>query len=114
MRVSRSALLVLLLSTLPAFAADPKDCLALNARIDNDVSSPSGIRVTVSGRNHCSEDLDGYEARFKVLAIGPTGSAIATQNGRFGGSISPHAEVETKVFVACDPDRVRSVRAEAR
>jgi hypothetical protein len=114
MRVSRLVLVVLLLSALPAAAADPKDCLALTAQIDNDVSSPSGVRVTISGRNHCSEDLDGHEVRFKVLALGPAGSAIATQNGRFGGSISPHAEVETKVFVACDPDRVRSVRAEHR
>ena len=114
MRICRLVLVVLLLSALPAAAAEPKDCLTLSARIDNDVSSPSGVRVTVSGRNHCSEDLDGHDARFKVLAIGPTGSTITTQNGRFGGSISPHTEVETKVFVACDPDRVRFVRAEHR
>ena len=114
MRICRSGLLVLLFSAVALFAAEPKDCLDMNAKIDNDVSSPSGVRVTITGRNHCSEDLDGYDAKFKVLAIGSGGSTIATQNGRFGGTIPSHGQAETKVFVACDPDRLRSIRVEHR
>jgi hypothetical protein len=106
--------LALLFAAAALPGADAKDCLGLSARIDNDVSSPSGVRVTVNGRNRCSEDLDGSQAGFKVLAIGPGGTVIATQYGRFGGTVAPHGQVETKVFVSCDPDRVRSVRAEPR
>lgn len=113
MRRARSSVLALLFAA-SVFGASPKDCLDLTARIDNDVSSPSGIRVTVSGHNRCSEDLDGSEARFKVTAIGAGGAAIATQSGRFGGTVAAHGRVETKVFVLCDPDRVRSIRVEAR
>jgi len=72
------------------------------------------MRVTVSGRNRCSEDLDGSEARFKVIAVGAGGAPIANQTGRFGGTIAAHGRVETIVFVSCDPERVRSVRVEAR
>ena len=114
MRINRRGLLVLLSSAAVLLGAEPKDCLTLDARIDNDISSPSGVRVTITGRNNCSEDLDGYDAKFKVQAIGMGGAAIATQNGRFGGTIAPHAQAETKVFVACDPERVRSVRVEHR
>jgi len=114
MRIWRRGLLVLLSSAAVLLGAEPKDCLSMDARIDNDVSSPSGVRVTITGRNNCSEDLDGDHARFKVQAIGMSGSAIATQNGSFSGTIRAHGQVETKVFVACDPDRVRSVRVEHR
>jgi hypothetical protein len=114
MKTCRRGLLVLLTSAAVLLGAEPKDCLRLDARIDNDVSSPSGIRVTITGRNNCSEDLDGHDAAFKVQAMGMSGSAIATQNGRFGGTIPTGGQVETKVFVACDPDRVRSVRVEHR
>ena len=114
MRIYRWGLLVLLCSATVLLGAEPKDCLTLDARIDNDISSPQGVRVSITGRNNCSEDLDGHEAKFKVMAIGTTGSSIATQNGRFGGTIPPRAQVETKVFLNCDPDRVRSVRVEHR
>jgi hypothetical protein len=113
MRRARSGVLALLFAA-SAFGASPKDCLDLTARIDNDISSPSGIRVIVGGRNRCSEDLDGSEARFKVTAIGTGGVPIATQSGRFGGTVAAHGRVETMVFVSCDPERVRSVRVEAR
>jgi hypothetical protein len=114
MRVFRAIAALLLLAAGPLFAADAKNCLDLSARMDNDVSSPSGVRVTITGRNHCAEDLDGHEARFKVMAIGAAGAVIATQNGRFGGTIAPGGQVETKVFVSCDPERIKSLRIEAR
>jgi hypothetical protein len=106
--------LALLFAVAALPGANAKDCLALSARIDNDVSSPSGVRVTISGRNHCAEELDGGQGTFKVLAIGTGGTVIATQTGRFGGTVSAHGQVETKVFVSCDPDHVRSVRVEPR
>jgi hypothetical protein len=114
MRHLRIGALTLLLAGSPLLGADAKDCLDLTAKVDNDVTSPSGIRVTISGHNRCSEDLDGSTARFRVLAIGAAGATIATQYGRFGGTVAAHGRIETKVFVSCDPDRVRSVRAEAR
>jgi hypothetical protein len=114
MRGFRTSAAVLLLAAGPLFAEDAKNCLDLIARTDNDVSSPSGVRVTINGRNHCSVDLDGREARFKVMAVGAGGAVIATQNGRFGGTIAPGAQVETKVFVSCDPERIKSLRVEPR
>jgi hypothetical protein len=113
MRRFRTGALALSLAAIALLGADAKDCLNLAAKIDNDVSSPSGVRVTVVGRNRCSEDLDGSQARFVVKGIGTGGTVIASQRGRFGGTVAAHGQVETKVFVACDPDRVRSVRAEA-
>ena len=112
MRRFRTGALALALAAAALLGADTKDCLDLSAKIDNDISSPSGVRVTVIGRNRCSEDLDGSQARFVVKGIGTGGTVIASQNGRFGGTIAAHGQVETKVFVACDPDRIRSVRAE--
>ncbi len=114
MRFFRTSAAVLLLAAGALVAGDAKSCLDLSGRIDNDISSPSGVRVTIYGRNRCSEDLDGNEVRFKVMAVGMGGSVIATQNGRFGGTVASHGQVETKVFVSCDPERVRSIRVEAR
>jgi len=94
------------------WAADPKDCITLSARQDNDVSSPSGVRVTINGYNRCSEDINGYHCRFTVNAIGTGGKVVASQSGSFGGTIAPGGRVETKVFVVCDPDRVRSITVE--
>jgi hypothetical protein len=87
-----------------------RDCLEVSAVQDNDVSSPSGIQVTITGRNHCSEDVDGGKWRFKVAALGSGGAEIATRSGRFGGTVASHGQVETKVFLTCDPERVRSVK----
>jgi hypothetical protein len=112
MRRIRTAALGLLLAASFALAADPKDCLLLSARQDSDIQSPSGVRVTVNGHNRCAEDLDGNACRFKVSALGPGGVVIATQSGRFGGTVEPHGRIETKVFVLCDPDRVRSLSVE--
>jgi hypothetical protein len=114
MRPIRAAVLGLLLAGSALFAADPRDCLQLSASEDTDVHSPSGVRVTINGYNRCSEDLNGNDCRFRVEAIGPSGNVIASQSGRFGGSVGPGARVETKVFVVCDPERVRSVRVVAR
>jgi hypothetical protein len=94
------------------YAAEPKDCLDLSARQDHDVTSPSGIRVTVVGRNHCSEDLDGDRCRFRVKVLGSGNAVIATQSGTFGGTVAAHGSVESMVFVVCDPERVRSIAVE--
>ena len=110
----RAAAFWLLLGAFPLPAGSSKECLDLAVTRDNDVSSPSGIRVTITGRNHCSEDLDGSTSRFTVTALGSGGAEIATQNGRFGGTIAAHGHVETKVFLMCDPERVRSLRVAAR
>ncbi|MGH9369104.1 MAG: hypothetical protein ACRD3M_15690 [Thermoanaerobaculia bacterium] len=109
----RAVVLALLLAAPPARAADCRECLDLAAKQDQDITSPSGVRVTVTGRNHCPEDLDGYRCRFKVRVLGAGNTVIATQSGSFGGTIAVHATVETKVFVICDPDRVRSIAVEA-
>ena len=114
MRRFRTDTLALFLVAAALLGAEAKDCLDLSAKIDNDITSPSGVRVTVIGRNRCSEDLDGSQARFVVKGIGTGATVIASQNGRFGGTVAAHGQVETKVFVVCDPDRVRSVRAEPR
>jgi hypothetical protein len=108
-----AALLVLLLAVASSRAADHRECLDLAAKQDQDITSPSGVLVTVTGRNRCSEDLDGHRCRFKVKALGAGNAVIATQSGSFGGTVAPHASVETKVFVLCDPDRVRSIAVEA-
>ena len=113
MRRSWSAALGLLFASC-LFAANPTDCVNLSARQDTDVSSPSGIQVTINGYNHCSEDIDGSATHFRVNAIGPSGTAIAKQSGSFGGTITPGGRAETRVFVVCDPERVRSVTVEAQ
>jgi hypothetical protein len=94
-------------------AETAKECLDLAARIDHDISSPSGVRVTITGRNHCQEDIDSREFQFKVKVLAPGNSLVGTQHGKFGGIVAPGRVVETKVFVECDPDRVRSVTVEA-
>ena len=93
-------------------AGSAKECTDLAARIDTDVSSPAGVRVSITARNHCQEDIDGSDVAFRVKALGSGGGALASQYGRFGGSIAPGKTAETKVFVVCDPDRVRSVTVE--
>jgi hypothetical protein len=113
MRRLPTASLAFLLVAAPLFGGDAKDCLDLTAKVDNDVSSPSGVRVSITGRNHCQEEIDGSRSSFKVKALGSGSAVIATQRGRLGGTIAPGGRAETKVFVVCDPDRVRSVTVEA-
>jgi hypothetical protein len=112
--MKRFAAVAAFLILLPALlaGAEPKDCLRLSAKQDQDVTSPSGIRVTVVGRNHCPEDLDGDRCRFRVKVLGGGNAVIATQSGSFGGTVAAHGSVETIVFVLCDPERVRSVTVE--
>jgi hypothetical protein len=114
MKPIRIAAFGLFLAACPLFGGSGKGCLDLAVTQDNDVSSPSGIQVTVTGRNHCSEDLDGSRSWFKVIAIGTGGGEIATRSGRFGGTVAARGRVETKVFLVCDPERVRSLRVEAQ
>ena len=114
MKPTLTAALGFLLAAASLLAATGKDCLNLSVVQDHDISSPSGIRVTVTGRNHCSQDLDGSASRFTVTALGSGGAEIATQNGRFGGTIAAGGQVETKVFLMCDPERVRSLRVAPR
>lgn len=114
MRLLAAAALGFFLCADPLRAGTAKECTDLAAKIDNDVSSPSGVRVTITARNHCQEDIEGGEVAFKVKALSSGNAVVASQRGNFGGSISPGATAETKVFVVCDPDRVRSVKVEAR
>jgi hypothetical protein len=92
----------------PAQATDPKDCLDLSASQDRDVESPSGVRVTITGRNRCSDSVDSGRVSFTVKAMG-NGGVVGSQRGRFGGTVTAQGQVETKVFVVCDPGRVSSV-----
>jgi hypothetical protein len=92
-----------------AGAANPKDCFTLSVSQDQDVSSPSGIRVTVTGRSQCSESVDGSQVWFKVKATDRSSKVIGSQQGRFGGTVAPGGSAETKVFVVCDPYNVSSV-----
>jgi hypothetical protein len=110
----RAFLLALVFAVRPSLAAECRDCLDLSARLDQDTTSPSGVRVLVAGRNHCAETVDGYACRFRVRVLGAGNKEIATQNGSFGDGVAPRATVETLVFVVCDPERVRSVTVEAR
>lgn len=113
MRRSGMTVLGILLLASPLLGADARECLDLAAKIDHDVSSPSGVRVTITGRNHCQEDIDSRQLRFKVKVLASGSSVVGTQRGRFGGMVAPGALVETMVFVECDPDRARSVTVEA-
>jgi hypothetical protein len=113
MRRLHPALFTAFLAASPLLGGSAHDCLDLSARIDNDVHSPSGIRVFVTGRNHCGEDIDGRHGSFQVKALGSGNSVIGSQHGRFGGTVAANGSVETMVFVVCDPDRVRSVSVSA-
>ena len=95
-----------------ASAANPKDCFTLSVSQDQDVSSPSGIRVTVTGRSQCSESVEGSQVWFKVTAIDRSSKPIGSQQGHFGGTVAPGGSTDTKVFVVCDPYNVRSVSVE--
>jgi len=95
-----------------AGAANPKDCFALSVSQDQDVSSPSGIRVTVTGRNQCSDSVDSSQVWFKVKVGDRAGKAIGSQQGRLGGTVAAGASTDTKVFVVCDPYAVSSVTVE--
>lgn len=105
--ISVSAFLCLVLVT-PGQAADAKDCVDVSASRDHDIESPSGIRVTVTGRNHCQESVDSGRVWFTVKAMG-NGSVLGSQRGRFGPMVTAQGQVETKVFVTCEADRVSSV-----
>jgi len=109
MRILWAVLAAFLLAAPSLGAAEPKDCVAVSARIDYDAHSPSGIRVIVTGRSRCSEDVDSGRVSFLVVAHGSGASVVGSQRGSFGGTVAPNASVETLVFVLCDPDRVRSV-----
>jgi hypothetical protein len=113
MRKIRAAVLALLLGAAPVWGANPKECMDISASQDSDVHSPSGVRVTIRGTNRCSEEIDSGSIAFRVTALGTGDAVLAAQRGRFGGKVAPHGQVETKVFVLCDPERVRAVRVEA-
>jgi hypothetical protein len=110
-RILATAVVVCLAWVHPVQATDPKDCLDLSASHDRDVESPSGVRVTVTGRNHCSDSVDSGRVWFTVKAMG-NGGVLGSQGGRFGGMVNASGQVETKVFVVCDPGRVSSVSVE--
>ena len=114
MRALTAAALGFLLGACSLLAGTAKECTDLSARIDNDVSSPSGVRVSITARNHCQEDIDGSDVSFRVKVVGSGGGVLGSQSGNFGGSIGPGHTAETKVFVVCDPDRARSVTVDPR
>jgi len=92
-------------------AADAKDCLDVSGSQDRDVSSPSGVQVTVTGHNHCSDSVNSGQVWFTVKALG-NGAVLGSQRGHFGPTVSAQGQVETKVFVTCQPDRVSSISVE--
>jgi hypothetical protein len=96
-----------------ASAASAKECMDLSASRDQDVDSASGIRVTVSARNRCQESVDSGRLWFKVKAIGNGDAVMGSQKGHFGPTVPRQGQVETKVFVVCEPAKVRSVSVEA-
>ena len=102
---------VLCLALATAGQAADKDCLDLSASQDRDVESPSGIRVTVTGRNQCQESVDSGRVSFTVKAMGRDG-VLGSQRGRFGPTVTAKSQVETKVFVICQPDQVKSISVE--
>jgi hypothetical protein len=114
MRLLAAAAVLLLLGAAPLQAGTAKECTNLAARIDNDVSSPSGVRVSISAYNRCSDNVDGSEVGFTVKALAAGGAVVGSQRGSFGGSIAPGTTAQTKVFVVCEPDGVRSVTVEAQ
>jgi len=83
----------------------------VSASRDHDIESPSGIRVTVTGRNHCQESVDSGRVWFTVKAFG-NGGVIGSQRGHFGPMVTGQGQVETKVFVTCEADRVSSISVE--
>ena len=107
-----ASVLVLGLAAAAAAGANPKDCLDLSASQDSDVSSPTGVQVTVTGRNHCADSVDSSRAWFTVHAIDRGNHVIGSQGGTFGPVLAPGGSAETRVFVVCDPDKVGSVRVE--
>ena len=113
MRIIRTAVLVLLFAAAPLWGAKPTECMEISASQDSDVHSPSGVRVTIRGTNRCSEEINSGSFVFRVIALGSGDAVLGTQRGRFGGQVAPQGQVETKVFVLCDPERVRAVRVEA-
>ncbi len=107
-----ASVLVLGLNAAAAAGSNPKDCLDLSASQDQDVSSPSGIRVTVAGRNHCSDSVNSGSVWFTVKAMDGGNTVVGSQGGRFGPVLAPGGQAETKVFVVCDPEKVAFVRVE--
>jgi len=103
-----------LLCTVGGSAASSKNCLALRGEQDTEVESPSGIQVRVFGTNRCSEDLSGYDCRFKVSVLSSGRGVIGTQTGHFYGTIAAGETAETILFVTCDPTRVGSIEVNDR
>jgi hypothetical protein len=97
----------------PLLGGTPKECLDLGVSRDSDVSSSGGVQVTVTGYNRCEESVEGRRAWFRVTAFGSGNIALGSGAGRFQTTITPHERGETKLFVQCDPDRLRSLKVEA-
>lgn len=113
MRTPARALAVWLICAAPLAAAGAKDCLDLSASRDNDVSSPSGVQVSVTGYNRCDESIHPSSSWFRVTAIGSGNVELGARSGRFQATITPRSRGETKIFVPCDGDRVRLLRVQA-
>ena len=103
-----------LLTAAPLLAGSAKECLNLSATRDAEIYSPGGIQVTVTGVNdRCSDTVHPDQSSFRVRAIGPNGE-LGVQTGRFQTSTPPGSRSQTKLFVSCDPDRVRYLHVEGQ
>jgi hypothetical protein len=59
----------------------------------------------VSARNRCQESVDSGRLWFKVKAIGNGDAVMGSQKGHFGPTVPRQGQVETKVFVVCEPGK---------
>lgn len=114
MRSLRAALAFALLALVarPLSAEDLKKCLELSGRRDTADYVGAGLRVLVSVRNTCSEDVAGANLRFLVTVRSKNGGTAGTQRGRFSGTVKPYDRAETVVFVGCDAERAGEIEVE--
>ena len=109
----RRGILPWLLTAAPLLAGSAKDCLNLSATKDQEIYATSGIQVTVTGFNRCGDSVNPDKSAFKVKAMGNDGE-VGAQTGRFQTSIPPGDRGQTRVFIYCNPDRVRSLLVEGQ
>ena len=95
-------------------ADSPARCLALQAYPSS--VSAYGVRgevvqLVVRAQNGCGTTFGG--ASFRVTAVGPDGSEVASASGRISVAIPPGGSAETLVAIPTKPSMALSYRAEA-
>jgi hypothetical protein len=93
--------------------ADDRGCVALSGAPDTATYVAAGLRVVVTARNTCAEDLAGESLRFKVTVRSKNGGTAGTQKGRFSGTLRAYASAETVVLVPCEPERAGEIEVVA-